>query len=333
VGANTPPESGILVPADDLQRLIHASFTAAGAAADDAALMARLLVQMDLRGVHSHGTQQTPGYTSLMRQGKVNPRPHLRVVHETPTTRVIDGDGGMGHLPCYDGTRWAVETARRYGTAAVTTRNHFHFGAASQYTLLAIEHDCIGIAISSHRYPLNPESPIGRVNGASPISIAIPAGRQPPLVLDMGAGLLPWDAELFQRSPFSYFKELGIAAVNRSLGGVIAGIYQPAFEAPQSPWESNQGSFISVYDLACFMPLEEAKAQMDRFIAEARAMRPFPGFAQAELPGGLEWQRQQDYARHGIPISPGHQQALQAMADELGLATPFAACEHTRFTT
>jgi LDH2 family malate/lactate/ureidoglycolate dehydrogenase len=332
LASNVPPTSGIRVPQGDLQDLVARCFAASGTSAADAELISRLLVRTDLRGVHSHGTQQAPGYTALMRQGRVNPQPRLQVVHETATTRVVDGDGGMGHFPCYEGTVWAIEAAKRYGTAAVTTRNHFHFGAASKYTLLALDRDCIGIAISSHRYPLRPDAPIGRVNGGSPISIAVPAGDQPPLVLDMGAGLLPWSEELFKQSPFSYFKELGIAAVNRTLGGVLAGIFLPQFQPPESPWESNQGAFIAVYDLACFMPLDQAKAQMDRFIAEARAMRPFPGFERAELPGGLEWQRQQDYARDGIPVSPAHQQGLQGMADELGLSTPFARYEHTRFT-
>ncbi len=61
------------------------------------------------------------------------------------------------------------------------------------------------------------------------------------------------------------------------------------------------------------------------------AMRPFPGFEQAELPGGLEWQRERDYARDGIPVSAEHQQSLQDLADELQVETPFEQYEHTRF--
>lgn len=331
MGSNVPPIRGIRVPVAELHWLVTRCFEKAGTCTRDAELMARLLVKMDLRGVHSHGTRQTPGYVAMMRQGRVNPRPCLRVVHQTATTQVLDGDGGMGHLPCYQGTLWAIAAAKEYGTAAVVTRNHFHFGGASKYTLLALEEDCIGLAISSHRYPLPPTSLIKGVNGGSPISIAIPTGVQPPLVLDMGASLLPWDEELFARLPFSFFKELGIAAVNRALGGVLAGIYLPQFQPPQSPYESNQGAFIAVFDVAAFMPVDQFKAEMDRFVAAARAMRPFPGLAQAELPGGLEWQREREYSRDGIPISPEHQQSLQQLADELGLETPFARCEQTRF--
>jgi LDH2 family malate/lactate/ureidoglycolate dehydrogenase len=333
VGSNIPPKSGIRVPPEEMSRLVARLFEKAGAGRQDAELMAHLLVQTDLRGVFSHGTWQTTGYARLMLNGRVNPAPNIRVVRETPTTRVLDGDGGMGHIPCFRGAEWAIATAKEFGTAAVTTRNHFHFGAASKYARMALEHDCIGVAISSHRYGLSPDDLIKRVNATSPISIAIPAGDQPPLVLDMGASMLPWDEELYARMPFTYFKELGIGAINQVMGAVLAGIYMAQFQPPQSPWESNQGGFIAVYDVECFMPVDEFKEEMDRFVGDARRMKPFPGLERAELPGGLEWQRERDYALHGIPIGPAHRQALEEIAAELGVETPFAEFEHTCFGT
>ena len=90
-------ESCLRVPADELQRLVTDLFETVGISRQDASLMARLLVETDLRGVFSHGTRQTPGYVCRMRDGTVNPRPTIRVVSETRTTQVLDGDGGLGH--------------------------------------------------------------------------------------------------------------------------------------------------------------------------------------------------------------------------------------------
>ena len=329
--SNTPPSGGIRLPVADLQQLTSELFQKAGTNQSDAQLIAELLIDTDLRGVHSHGSQQTPGYARMMLEGRVNPRPNIKVVSETTTARVYDGDGGMGHFPCHEGMRWAIETARQYGTAAVTTRNHFHFGSAGKYSRMAAAAGCLGIAISSHRYDLPPDALIKYVNATSPISVAFPNDQQPPLVLDMGAAMLPWDDKLFEQVPFAFFKELGIGAINRALGGVLAGIFLPQFVPPESPWESNQGSFLAVFDIRAFMPLEEFKEQMDRFVAAARQMRPFPGTEAAELPGGLEWQREQDYARNGIPISHRHQNSLQELADELGVTTPFVKYANTRF--
>ena len=329
---NTPPVEGIRIPATALRQLTADCFQRAGTHPADARLLADLLTATDLRGVHSHGTWQLPGYVHLMLEGRVNPRPNIKVVRATTTTRVYDGDGGLGHLPCHQAMTWAAETAAAYGSAAATTRNHFHFGSAGKYSRLAAAAGCVGIAVSSHRYDLPPDALVKGVNATSPISIAFPHGEQPPLVLDMGAHMLPWDEELFAQLPFAFFKELGIGAVNRALGGVLAGIYLPQFIPPASPWESNQGAFLAAFDVRGFMPLEEFQVQIDRFVAAARQMRPFPGLDRAELPGNLEWQRAHEYARDGVPIGPQHQQNLQALADELGAATPFAAGEHTRFT-
>jgi LDH2 family malate/lactate/ureidoglycolate dehydrogenase len=324
-------ESCLRVPANDLRELVTGLFEKAGTSHQDAELMARLLVETDLRGVFSHGSKQTPGYVRRMGDGSVNPRPTVRVVSETRTTQVLDGDGGMGHLPCYQGTHWAVAAAKEYGTAAVTTRNHFHFGGAGKYTRIAMEQDCIALAVSSHRFHLDPEGTVLGASGASPISIGFPADEEPTLVLDTGATFIDWDADHFERDPWPFFKSLGLGAVLQGLGGIFAGIYKPEFQAPQSQWESNQGGFIAVFDIACFMPVAEFKKEMDRFMREARAMQPLPGTESAELCGSVEWQRERDYAANGIPITSGHQQLLEEIGEEMGVETDFAAYEHTRF--
>ncbi len=324
-------ESCLRVPAGDLRELVACLFEKAGTSPQDAELMARLLVETDLRGVFSHGTRTAAGYVRRMLEGSVNPRPSVRVVTETKTTQVLDGDGGLGHFPCHQGTHWAVERAKEYGTAAVTTRNHFHFGGAGKYSRIALEQDCIGLAVSSHRLHLDPDQTVLRANGGSPISVAFPAGEEPTLVLDTGAIVIDWDAEHFERDPWPFFKSLGLGAVLQGLGGILAGIYKPEFQAPQSQWESNQGGFIAVFDVACFMPVADFKKEMDRYMREARASQPLPGLERAELCGSVEWQREREFARDGIPITSAHQQLLEEVSQELGVETSFASYEHTRF--
>ncbi|MCC7263477.1 MAG: Ldh family oxidoreductase [Candidatus Latescibacteria bacterium] len=328
---NVPPPSGIRVPPEELRTLAAAIFEKAGTSRADAELIAKLLVLTDLRGVFSHGTRYTQSYTQMMLDGRVNPRPALRSLSQTDTTQVLDGDGGMGHFPCYHGTQWAIAQAKQHGLAALTTRNHFHFGAASKYSRMALEHDLIGLAISSHRFFPSPESNVLGAGGGSPMSIAIPAGDQPPLVLDMGAYFLPYSEDLFRQFPATFFKGLGLAALFQALGGILAGIYKPEVQAPLSKWESNQGSFIVMFDVKRFMPVDEFKQEMDRYIGDARRMKPLPGTERAELSGGLEWQRQQEYAREGIPVAPDHQKSLEEIAAQLGVPTPFARYTHTRF--
>jgi L-2-hydroxycarboxylate dehydrogenase (NAD+) len=197
----------VRVRAEDLRTFTAQLFIAAGTSEADAQLLAQLLVENDLRGSSNHGTPCVggigwQGYVDKMLDGTVNPRPVVQRVDDhataskqtcssgSQTTAVFDGDGGLGHIVCQQAIDWAVATAKSYGTAVATTRNHFHFGAAGTWTRQAVEQGCIAIAVSSHRYePFNPEESIKAVNKTSPISMAVPAGEQPPLVLDMGASL------------------------------------------------------------------------------------------------------------------------------------------------
>ena len=328
---NYPPRHGIRVPAEEMSRLMAEFFIRVGMSREDAELIASLLVQTDLRCVFSHGTRHVPEYIHKIREGRVNPRPEIRVVVEDDNTGVLDGDGGMGHFPCYRGAEMAIARAKERGVGVVTTRNHFHFGAAGKYSRMALDHDCIGMAISSVRYTLDPEKPVLGAAGASPLSVAVPAGVQPPLVLDMGAHLLPREPEWLARFPAVFFKSLGLGAVLQVLGGILAGIYKPEFLPTDSPWESNQGAFIAVFDIGRFMPVDEFKREMDRYIGQARSMKPFPGTDQAALPGGMEWLWERENARDGIPVSPEHQEALEEVAAELDVETLFERYAHTRF--
>jgi len=333
--SNVPPESGIRVPAEAMRDFVQALFLKTGMLAEDADLMSRILVDTDLRGVFSHGTQAAAGYVRRLLDGRVNPRPRITIARETVTTRSLDGDGGMGHMPAHQAMQWVVKRAREHGMAAATTRNHFHFGAAGTYSRLALAHACIGIATSSHRYALRSDEPrtVMAANGKSPLSIAIPAGAQPPLVLDMATNLLPWDDALFAKYPFAYFRSLGLAATMQALGGILAGIYRPELAPPRSSWESNQGAFVVAIDVSRFISVVEFKAEMDRYIGDARSLRALSGQEHAELAGGLEWRHERDYSRQGIPIGERHRAELEAVAAEVGIEAPFAGFEHTRFGT
>ena len=329
---NYPPESGIRLPAEQMQQLISNLFLAVEMPPEDAELMGQILTANDQRCVFSHGTQATSGYIQKILAGEVNPRPQVKVMRESPGALALDGDGGLGYFPCYRGTLKAIEKARTCGVAALTTYNHFHFGAASNYTRLALAHDCIGMSASSHRSFLSPESSIYGSISSSPISVAIPAGEQPPLVMDMASNFLGFNEERFNEMPSSFLKMMAFGNVVRVLGGVFAGIFREEVQAPQSQWESNQGSFIAIFDVNHFWPVGEMKREMDRFMAESRAAQPLPGFERAELAGGMEaiWEREN--AAQGIPVSDAHRQRLQDTADQLEVKTPFAEYEGYPFS-
>ena len=328
---NTPPESGIRIPAEDMRNLVIDLFDKGGTSREDAELMADILVLNDLRCLFSHGTRQVAAYVRNMLKGTVNPRPQVKVNEESPAALVMDGDGGLGYFPCHRGTELAIAKATTCGIAALTTRNHHHFGAASNYSRQAVAHDCIGISVSASRRSPNSEQPLFRIMSSSPISVAIPSGEQPPVVLDMGGNILGFSQDAYEQNPSPFFKALGLAAIIQALGGVFAGIYREDLCPPRSRWESNQGAFIAVIDVSHFMPVEELKKEMDTFVGNARSMKPLPGLERAELAGGFEWAWAQENEAAGIPVGHKHQSELEEIAAEVGVETPFARCEDTRF--
>ncbi|MDA0334057.1 MAG: Ldh family oxidoreductase [bacterium] len=329
---NYMPPHGIRVPAEVHEAFAAQLLRAAGLRADGADLVAGILVACDRRCVFSHGTKRmAEEYLRELQEGGINADPSVKVERQDGATAVIDGDGGLGYHACHQGMTMAIDAARRFGVGAVTTYNHHHFGAAGNWTRMAIREGFVGLAVSSHRFRANPEHVVTRAVGSSPLSIGIPAGNQPPFVLDMGGASLPSGPELMEQIPHVFFKGLGVASISVILGGVLAGIWRPEIQSPASKWKSNQGSFLSVWDVSRFMDPAQFAAEMDRHMADARAMQPFPGMDRAELPGGMEHAWEQQNTEHGIPMTDAHVELLAGWAQKLGVEVPYGAYENTRF--
>lgn len=160
-------------------------FIAMGCPEPDAELAANVLVSADLRGIDSHGVARLSGYVRLMDHGRLNPRPDIRVVHETPSTAVIDGDAGLGLVVAPKAMQIAIEKAEKAGTGWVAVRNSNHFGIAGYHASLALPHDMVGWAMT-HAGPLvTPTFSKERLLGTNPICVVMPAAQEPPFVLDM----------------------------------------------------------------------------------------------------------------------------------------------------
>jgi len=328
---NTPPDHGIRVPYETHSAFIAELFVAAGMDPEEAALMGRILATADKRCVYSHGSQQALGYLPKLRDGEVNPRPDVRTVRESETVVVLDGDGGMGYGPSCRGMEIAIEKAKTHGLGAATTRNHYHFGAAGNYSRMAIEHECVGWALSTHRVALDPDNVIMSASGGSPMSLAFPTRNQPPLVLDMAAVFMGYRDDLFQEHYALFAKSLGLAVALQALGGILAGIWKPEFQPPRSKWESNQGAFLLAMKIDHFMEVEEFERTLDDFVSKAREMKPFPGMPHAELPGGMEWRWEKENDEKGVPLSDEHRVKLEEIADTFNVKPPYAAFESSRY--
>ena len=151
----------------------------------DAAVSAKVLLSADLRGVDSHGVARLSGYVRLWEVKRVNTTPSLKIIHETPSTAVVDGDSGLGLVVAPYAMQVAIDKAKNVGTGWVSVQNSNHFGIAGYHAMMALEHDMIGIAFTNASPLVSPTFSVERLLGTNPICVVIPAGEEPPFVADL----------------------------------------------------------------------------------------------------------------------------------------------------
>ena len=172
----------------DYQRLKNFTFNILkklGCSDEDANQAADVLLSADLRGVDSHGVARLSGYVRLWEAKRVNPKPNIQIIHETPSTATIDGDAGLGLVVAPFAMKVAMEKAKTVGSGWVSVKNSNHYGIAGYHSMMALENDMIGFSLTNASPLVSPTFSKERLLGTNPISVAIPADKQPPMVVDM----------------------------------------------------------------------------------------------------------------------------------------------------
>ena len=159
-------------------------FLKIGCSDADAITASASLLSADLRGVDSHGVARLSGYIRLWEVQRVNTKPAIKIVHETPSTAVIDGDKGLGLVVAPYAMQVAIDKAKQVGTGWVSVKNSNHFGIAGKHAMMALEENMIGIAMTNASALVAPTFSSERLLGTNPIAVAIPAGNEPAFVAD-----------------------------------------------------------------------------------------------------------------------------------------------------
>jgi len=163
---------------------VQSIFIQMGCSEIDAITASKSLLSADLSGVDSHGIARLVGYVRLWEVGRINSKPEMKIIHETPSTGVVDGDSGLGLVVAPWAMNIAIEKARQVGSGWISVQNSNHFGIAGQHAMMALPHDMIGIAMTNASALVSPTFSKERMLGTNPIAVAIPAGEQPPFVAD-----------------------------------------------------------------------------------------------------------------------------------------------------
>jgi len=175
----------MLITESALREFTQNVFIAMGCSYEHAKLAADVLLLADLRGIDSHGVARLTGYVRLWEKQRINPKPNIQIVHETPTTATVDGDAGLGLVVAPFAMQIAIEKAEKYGSGWVSVRNSNHFGIAGYHALMAVEKDMIGFAMTNASPLVAPTFSNERMLGTNPMCYAFPAGKYPPVIVDM----------------------------------------------------------------------------------------------------------------------------------------------------
>lgn len=170
---------------DELLSFTKSVFLKSGLSLEHATTASKVLLSSDLRGIDSHGVARLKGYVRLIEKQRINTKPKLTVVHETPSTANVDADAAVGLVAAPYAMEIAIKKAKQVGTGWVAIQNSNHFGICAHHAMMALEHDMIGFAITNASPLVTPALGKERMLGTNPICFAIPAGNEIPFVLDM----------------------------------------------------------------------------------------------------------------------------------------------------
>ena len=198
---------------EDLEDFTIKVFEKMGCSAEDARTATKVFIAAELNGLPSHGMLRIKDYFQLWQADRINVRPNVRIVHESPSTAVVDGDGAIGMIAATRSMEIAIEKAKSAGTGWVSTRGSNHYGIAGYYSMMALEHDMIGISMTIANPLVAPTWSVSQMLGTNPIAVAIPVKSYPPFVADFSTtpiarGKLAVAGKKGEKVPLGYVQDM-----------------------------------------------------------------------------------------------------------------------------
>ncbi|MBU1218196.1 Ldh family oxidoreductase [Myxococcota bacterium] len=178
-------EKNWYVQFDILEDFMTEIFKSIGVPEVDATVCADVLITSDKRGIESHGIGRMKTiYYDRIRKGIQQAQTQFEIVKETPTTAVIDGHDGMGHVISKRAMQMAIDKAKVHGLGMTTVRNSTHYGICGYYLLMAAQAGMIGITGTNARPSIAPTFGVENMLGTNPLTFGCPTDEEFPFIID-----------------------------------------------------------------------------------------------------------------------------------------------------
>lgn len=318
----------------------------------DADKVAEVLVWANRRGVDSHGVLRLPRYLRLVEFGLMNPKPNIRKIRETPASVVIEADRALGAVGMSVGMEHAIEKAKNVGIGWALIRGSTHSGAIGYFALQAARNDMIGMAISTSLPNMVYHGSRAAGVATSPIAIAAPGDKHPPLMLDMATGVVSFGklaqarhtgepipegwaltvdgepttdaAEAAIPMPLAGPKGSGLALMFECLTSILVGnpLISEDISAPPRGRRHNQNGLTVAIDPAAFTDPDQYKRDIDKTVVALKSLPTAEGTDEILVPGERGDRIRVERDRDGIPLAPGTWAALLEISAEHGIDMP-----------
>lgn len=339
-------KDALIVDPDRLQQFTGLLFEHAGVPREDAAVIADSLVLADLWGHQSHGVLRASWYLTRLRNGAMAAVADTAFITDAGAMAVLDGRDSIGQIVAAHAARSAINRAKLHGIGVVSVRNSNHFGTAMYFTRMAAAANCIGFLSTNGSPAMPPWGGLKKTVGTNPWSISAPAGRQPPMVLDIAntavargklylaknrgssipAGWAidregspttdPVAALTGNILPMAGHKGYAISVMMDVLSGVLSGSrFLTGVHGPYEPSQkSGCGHLFIALNIAAFRPLAEFELDMERMIAELRSSPRAAGTGEIYYPGEIEAHAETQNRRQGLQLATDTIADLETLA-------------------
>lgn len=342
---------GLEVDHRKLEAICKEILVSVGVPTEEASIITHSLIEANLRGVDSHGILRLPAYVQRIQKGLVKARSSFKVLNDTATTAVIDGEYSMGQVLGVKAMDLAIEKAEQANVGIVAVRNSHHFGTAGYYALRPAVAGMIGICLSN-TVPLMPvPGGASKAVGNNPLAIAVPTGLNSPFVLDMAMSVVALGKLLVAKNlgkdipidwatdkngiptkdpnqalnggfllPVGGHKGYGLALMIDILAGVLSGsAYGKQVKSLFVDQPVSIGHLMIAIKVSAFIPEDEFRSRVTSLIQEIKSGPRVEEIDELLLPGEIEYREQQKRLTEGIPLSPKVVKELQELAQSLGI--------------
>jgi len=323
--------------------------------ADDAKLVAALLVKGEMRGYPGHGVTRVNPYLDWIKDGTYQITERPVVEREGKITAAIDGKHYIGQIAAQMAMKLAIKKAKEHGAGIVCLRRAGHTGRLADYMEMATEQGLIGTAAASVGSSVTaPYGGMQPITGTNPIAFGIPARAGKQIILDFataamsmgeiqqrvrnkekipegvmldGHGNPTTDFKTFRGPPRGVFlafgghKGSGIALMTEILGGLLSGN-----GLGRQYWNNRghgvNGVFFQALAVEEFQPLETFYDRVDELIDFVKSTQCAPGCSEILLPGESGRRRQAISEKQGVRVEDMTWQALTDLAGELKVNVP-----------